>query len=825
MKKILGLLFIVNAFVVYGQKSITAVEIKDSEGFKIDGILNETQWLEAMPANGLVELEPNPGKNSRQDSEIKILYDDRGLYIGVRNYDSAPDSILTELSQRDNFGNVDWVGLVIDPYQAGLNGFGFYLTAAGVQCDAKYNPDEDWSWNAVWNSGVKIDEAGWTAEYFIPFSSLRFPKKDVQEWGFNLIRLLRRTRQKSTWNEVKPDVNGFLIQAGKLEGIENIETPVRLQLFPYVSAYADVYDGNTTTLYNGGMDLKYGINDAFTLDMTLVPDFGQAQSINRVLNLSPFEVRYNENRQFFTEGTELFNKGGLFYSRRVGSTPIARSSVNDKLHDNESIEENPDRTKLMNASKVSGRTKGGLGIGVFNAITNETHALVYDSITDSKRKVLTDPYTNYSVFVLDQNLKNNSSITFVNTNVFRNGGDFYDANVAALMGNIKNKERTYGFDFYGAYNKKSGYSGTDADGFANWFQFAKISGNFTFSTSINIESDTYDPNDLGFLFNNNEISKDLNLGYTTFEPKWGFNRIWSNFYIVQRTLFKPQAFNEFAMNLNGGVFTKNFHALGYNIDLRPVENRDYFDPRTGGFDYYYRIPASYRAGIWVSSDYRKMFALDGDIYHRAYNSNRYDFTYRIAPRVRVNNHLLLVYSYRYNIDKNSEGYALSNGLGRSEMELDPDYDANNIYYAKRDVTTHTNLLTAEYKINPIMFTTFRLRHYWSKVINHSFYDLNREGGLDDVAYDGVNDAGASYHDNDFNAFNIDMVYSWVFVPGSRLDVVWKSQLFKSSDAPEKDFFNNLNALNGEPAYNSFSVKLLYFIDYNDTCRYFKNKIG
>merc|ERR1711974_562131 len=109
--------------------------------------------------------------------------------------------------------------------------------------------------------------------------------------------------------------------------------------------------------------------------------------------------------------------------------------------------------------------------------------------------------------------------------------------------------------------------------------------------------------------------------------------------------------------------------------------------------------------------------------------------------------------------------------------------------------------------------------------NHSFYDLNREGGLDDVAYDGVNEAGASYYDNDFNAFNIDMVYSWVFVPGSRLDVVWKSQLFKSSDAPEKDFFNNLNALNGEPAYNSFSVKLLYFIDYNDTRRYFKNKIG
>src|SRR5690606_31371534 len=160
--------------------------------------------------------------------------------------------------------------------------------------------------------------------------------------------------------------------------IKNIETPTRLSFQPYISTYMNSYDGESEIVVNGGMDLKYGINDAFTLDMILIPDFGQTKFDDTVLNLSAFEVQYDEQRPFFTEGTELFSKGNLFYSRRIGGYP----SLYPDLAENEEIKELPARVDLINALKVSGRTKKNLGIGVFNAITEKTYAKILNLDTD-----------------------------------------------------------------------------------------------------------------------------------------------------------------------------------------------------------------------------------------------------------------------------------------------------------------------------------------------------------------------------------------------------------------------------------------------------------
>ena len=164
--------------------------------------------------------------------------------------------------------------------------------------------------------------------------------------------------------------------------MQDIKPPIRLQFSPYLSTYLN-HDGTappgvnkTTTSINGGMDVKYGINQAFTLDMTLIPDFGQVQSDNRVLNLTPFEQRFNENRTFFTEGTELFNKGNLFYSRRIGGEPVHYNEAGNICSQGEVIVKNPAQSKLINATKISGRTQKGLGIGVLNAITKPQYATV-----------------------------------------------------------------------------------------------------------------------------------------------------------------------------------------------------------------------------------------------------------------------------------------------------------------------------------------------------------------------------------------------------------------------------------------------------------------
>lgn len=189
------------------------------------------------------------------------------------------------------------------------------------------------------------------------------------------------------------------------------------------------------------MDLKYGINESYTLDMILFPDFGQVQSDDQILNLTPFEVKYDERRQFFTEGTEKFNKCGIFYTRRVGAMPRNFFRPYDSLRQNEVINKNPEETRIINATKISGRNADGLGIGFFNAITSRARSIIEDTLTGIKRNITTQPFTNYNVLVLDQNLKNNSYLSLVNTNLWI-PGDAYSANVTGLETKISNKKST-----------------------------------------------------------------------------------------------------------------------------------------------------------------------------------------------------------------------------------------------------------------------------------------------------------------------------------------------------------------------------------------------
>ncbi len=417
---------------------------------KIDGLLDDPEWKDAPIATDFIENNPNPGKVESHDrrTEVKLLYDDNAIYVACRMY-ANPDSIAHEMVTRDQIGNADFFGIFFDTFLDRMNGNGFFVTAAGTQFDAKYSQtgDEDASWNAVWESQVKIDDKGWTVEMKIPYSALRFSSKDIQNWGINMLRKRALENSQTFWSFVDPKVNGFINQAGTWEGLEKIEAPLRLSFSPYISAYANHFPSKVpgvkdfTTSINGGMDVKYGINNSFTLDMTLIPDFGQVQSDNRILNLTPFEVKFNENRSFFTEGTELFNKGDLFYSRRIGASPSYFKDVSSQLQPGETIITSPQESKVLNATKISGRTSKGLGIGIFNAITNKMFAEVEDA-QGNRREIENQPLTNYNIVVLDQSLKNNSSVSIINTNVLRQGSSD-DANVSAFLFNLNDKKNRY----------------------------------------------------------------------------------------------------------------------------------------------------------------------------------------------------------------------------------------------------------------------------------------------------------------------------------------------------------------------------------------------
>lgn len=777
---------------------------------KIDGIIDEPAWKDAAAALDYTEFRPTPFRKEdpANRTEVYILYSDEGVYFGGYIYERTKDSIASELKGRDGFGNNDYVGVIIDTYKDHINAFEYFVTPLGEQWDAKMAPNpngdsEDFSWNAVWQSGTVIHNDGWSFEMFIPFSAIRFGKQNIQDWGMNITRRRRKTEQQVTWNPIDPNVNGFLTQEGYLTGLENIKPPLRLQFSPYFSVYANHYplnlpgQKNLTSKVNGGMDVKYGINQAFTLDMTLIPDFGQVQSDNQVLNLTPFEVQYNENRNFFKEGTELFSKGGLFYSRRIGGSPIHAYDL--PLSSNQSIIKNPTESKLINATKISGRTQSGLGIGILNAVTNPQYATVENTDTKEQFKMQTDPLTNYNVLVLDQTLKHNSSISLVNTNVWRSGKD-YDANVTAALFDLNDKKNTWNLGGKIANSNLigAGANGKTISGYSSSLYFGKTSGRLNFNVFQDLTDTKYTHNDLGYFTNNNFINRGLWIGYKWTKPHGIYNQLRINFNFFNSSLFsrigdideKHQITN---FNVNSNMQSKKLWWAGIYANVNFKEN-DFYEPRWTGW--YFRRGASFAVDVWFESNSNKKYSFYTEIANRRtinfYKGSFYDINFQ--QNYRVNKKLSFTYFFGYYPRFNNIGYAYAD-------------NASLITFGNRDRNTVENILSSKYNFTNKQGLTFRMRHYWSKVEYKEYFTLQKNGSLvSDPSFTG----NADYN---VNFFNIDMVYTWQFAPGSFLNIVWKNAVYYNNEDVKTGYFKNLKNTMDSDQNNNISLKIIYFLDY------------
>lgn len=800
MRKIsIVLLFFCSISLILGQeRSVGAVRTFVSP--KIDGVLDDTCWAKAEVADNFIQRDLHPGLPSAQKTEVRVLYDNIALYISAQCYDTAPDSILRELSTRDNEANAETFGVFFDTYDDDINAYGLFVTSAGTQIDARYSSNgQDFDWNAVWMSAVKINDAGWAVEMRIPYSAVRFSPKEIQKWGFNILRKIRRRRENSFWNAVDPKINALVRQFGHLTGLQNLKPPVRLSLTPYVAGIVNHYpynDANVKDLtysFSGGMDVKYGLSDAFTLDMTLVPDFSQVQSDNQVLNLSPFEVQFQERRPFFTEGTELFNKGGLFYSRRVGGLPLNYNKVSGELKDGEKIIKNPSQTQLLNATKLSGRTTDKLGVGVFNALANNTYATVQDTLGNTRR-ILTSPLTNYNIVVLDQALKNNSSVSLVNTNVTRDG-HYYDANVTGVGFRANNKTNRYTIGGFGAMsNRFYPDSSRPYSGYNYNFDFGKSGGNFKWNLYSSLNTDKYNPNDLGILLLTNNTENGLSLDYNVYKPFWKVNNLYNNVNIVYQRIYKPNAFWNFG--IYGRIITtfkKRFFTCGVNYGIEPIVTYDYYEPRLP--NKFYTFPINYNYGGFISSDYRKPFALDVSTNYRIFKENDRNYiNVAVSPRYRASNRLSFIYEIVNDLKHDDIGFVNYNSIG------------DTITFGRRNMQTVSNTFSSVYKFTNKMSLSFRLRHYWSAAKYQEYYQLGNDGKLNSYDHQ-IN------HDVNFNAFNIDMVFYWQFASGSELNVVWKNSVLKREGTINTDYYANFRGSFNTAQNNMLSVKVLYYIDY------------
>jgi len=368
----------------------------------IDGEINEEIWSKALLVNGFLQNEPYNLELPTIETEVRVLYDDKYLYLAYNNIDPNPDKIMARRSRRDDWmagfeSNSDWVGFGIDSRNDDKTGYWFAVNAAEVQVDVAISGDGyggfDGTWNAVWDSEVYFHDQGWSVEIRVPFNVFQYDKETVQEWGVTFQRGHFEKQEEVNWPGRAKGVRGIVPHFGILKGIENIPQPKNIEVVPYFLAGRTKTNENKN-IENIGLDTRYNLNSNTTLNMTFNPDFGQVQADPSVLNLSAFETRLNERRPFFVQGANFFkSRLNLFNSRRIGRRPGYYEP------DSGSIIDRSNETTIIGAAKILGETSSGLKYGLINAITDQEYGTIEEDVSGKieRNKFLIEPYTNYFV--------------------------------------------------------------------------------------------------------------------------------------------------------------------------------------------------------------------------------------------------------------------------------------------------------------------------------------------------------------------------------------------------------------------------------------------
>ncbi|MBK7214133.1 MAG: carbohydrate binding family 9 domain-containing protein [Bacteroidales bacterium] len=544
---------------------------------QIDGIINDASWESVSWGDSFTQREPYDGKSPSQQTAFRILYDDKFVYVAIRAFDSVPSDIVTRLTRRDNT-DADWVGIIFDSYNDNLTGFGFAVTASGVKMDLMIINDgqDDESWDAIWNAKSHIDAQGWTAEFSIPLSQLRFSGKDEMTWGLNVMRYIYRKEEMSVWQPIARNAPGFVSLFGDLQGLKGIKPKREVEILPYMvtkAQYDEKEEGNPFATgksygFNTGIDGKIGLTNDFTLNFTVNPDFGQVEADPSEVNLTAFESYFEEKRPFFIEGKNIFDfrltggdgddtQNNMFYSRRIGREPHYYPETADGEY-----MKMPSTSHILGSFKVSGKSRKGLSVGILESLTGVEKAKF--DLSGNRREMTVEPFTNYFVGRVMQDFnKGVSSLGGIFTSTNRSISVDYlkDLPSAAYTGGLdythswKNKTYYYSLKmvgtrlsgdtkaittlqessahYYQSPDKKHvriDTTATSLSGYAGTFEIGKQgNGHFNFMTWLTMRSPGVDFNDIGFMRQADEIQHVFWLGYRKYEPVGIFKSFGLNF--------------------------------------------------------------------------------------------------------------------------------------------------------------------------------------------------------------------------------------------------------------------------------------------------------
>jgi hypothetical protein len=812
----------------------------------IDGVLDDQTWSVGEWLDDFTQNAPNNGQPATQRTEFSILFDDDNLYVGIKCFDTSPDSIVNRLTRRDQ-ADGDLAGIIVDSFHDLRTGFLFGTSSAGVKYDLKFTDDgqnSDESWDPNWWVKTSLNKEGWVAEMKIPFSQVRFDK-DSEIWGLEIARILYRRNETAFWQHIPRDAPGFIHMMGELTGMDGIKPRKIFDVTPYAVGKAETFRKEPDNPFtskgrkigiNGGIDAKIGITNNMTMDLTINPDFGQVEADPSEVNLTAYETYFDEKRPFFVEGNNItnFNIGlgdgdngndNLFYSRRIGRRPEGNPSLNSGWY-----ADVPNFTAILGAAKLTGKTKNGLSIGFVEAMTAREQAEI--DTTDGTMYETVEPLTNYLVGRVQKDFKAGNTIL---GGIFTSTNRVLDNNLASFMhksaytGGVDFtqyfKEKAWSFNLNTAFSQVNGtaealdatqrssaryYQRPDNDyvkydptrtslfGSAGRMQIMKLNGHLNLLGCVIWKTPGFETNDLGFMQQADNVLSVLWAGYNLWDPKWIYRNVNINgdFYLT----------NNFGGDITGKGFEwnasmglKNYWSVwtGGNINGSSITT----DILRGGPKM--EMPGGINGRVGFSTDYRKKISFEFNVNgNKGFEGQRSNLYTGMDVTFKPTNYLF---------------FTFSPGFSKSFTELQ--YvsivdNAGDNQYVLASIDRRT--INASFRVNFNLSPDMTLQYWGQPYIATGKYS-NYKYITDPVA-EKYTDRFAPYTEdmgnNDFNYqfFLSNLVARWEYNPGSTVYLVWSQSRNNFADSGELNLFDDMGDLfnrDNDIPHNVFLIKFSY----------------
>ena len=839
----------------------------------VDGVLSEADWQSLTPVTRFIQGEPNQGAEPTQLTEVRVAYDDAALYVGARMHDTHPDSILARLCRRDVSVPADKFSVFVDPFHDKRNGYYFQVNAAGTQYDGTlFNNDwDESSWDGVWEGRARTDAQGWTCEMRIPFSQMRFQKKDQYVWGINFRRDIQRTNERDWVVFVPKNESGFVSRFPSLLGIERVAPGRYLEILPYVTSRAEYLSHKPGDPFNDGSrfkgemggDLRTGIGSNLTLNATVNPDFGQVEVDPAVVNLSDAETFFEEKRPFFVEGATIYNFGNqgannywgfnwpepkFFYTRRIGRSPQGT------IRNDATYVDAPTGTRILGATKLTGKVLDGWSIGTLHAMTERTEARLDVGGTRMRSEI--EPLTYYGVErVLKDFNHGRQGVGFMSTLATRvfddsrladqlnkesfmggmDGWTFLDKNktwvvsgwsvVSHVGGNraritgVQQNPRHY-FQRPDSKSLEVDTTATSLNGLGTRLWLNKQNGRIIFNSAAGLMSPNFDVNDLGFQSRAGVANAHIGGGY-----KWTEIGKYKEYSELISAVFGSVNYDGDVTN--AGVWMGSFQEFRNHFSW---DKSGIYSPRRYNDRLLRGGPVVKMPEVWNVDTY---FDTDGKAKRFYFLNTGFsdDATHALGwyfnPGVEFKPTSSLVLRVGPNFAKNREG---AHYIGTYTDPLATATYGKRYVVATLDQTTFSTDVTLNWSFTPKLSLQLFAQPLIASGSYHDYRELSAPRTYDFLTYgtngstlgpgvvadpDGAGPAAPiAIGNHDFNERSLrgNAVLRWEYMPGSALFLVWTQTRDDKEPMGDFEFGRSVHHLLDAKANNIFLAKASYYFN-------------